>query len=129
MSEKKVLFKNTADQLGRNWIITPANSELEGLGYARIILNDEEPEVEYSNPDFESALICLGGEGEVTLNGDSYSLGPVYNNDAVVIKKGYHPNVAIPGHSINFVWIMATLDPSMERSWSDVNTQPEFAGE
>lgn len=259
MSDTNVLFKNTADELGRNWVITPENSELECLGYARIILNDLEPEVEYSNPDYEAALICLAGEGEVTLNGDSHSmkpydslfvppgnegtiktdgnfdlvectapsqetgsavfvpfaelnedeeltqdlgfdgchrkihrlidenvpakrllcglifskdgnwtswaphehaatkeeiylyfempppsfgiqlvyediekpeyLGPVYNNDAVVIKKGYHPNVAIPGYPINFVWIMATLDPSMERSWSDVNTQPEFVDE
>lgn len=55
-------------------------------------------------------------------------LGPVREDDAVVIKRGYHPNVAIPGYPINFVWIMATLDPSMERSWADVNTQPEFAG-
>lgn len=53
-------------------------------------------------------------------------LGAVYEEDAVVIKRGYHPNVAIPGHPINFVWMMATNDPSMSRSWADVNTQPEF---
>lgn len=53
-------------------------------------------------------------------------VAPVFENDAVVIKKGYHPNVAIPGHPINFVWMMATLDQSMQRSWADVNTQPEF---
>lgn len=252
-----MLFKNTADKSGRNWIITPENSDLESLGYVRIILNDSVSEVKYENPDFESALICLAGEGDVELKGKTHHLkpydtlfvppgnsgtiktssdfdlvectapsdetgpavyvpfdelnedeeltqdlgfegcerkihrlidenvpakrllcglifskegnwtswaphehaatkeeiylyfempppsfgiqlvyddietpeylGPVYNNDAVVIKRGYHPNVAIPGYPINFVWIMATLDPSMERSWSDVNTQPEFA--
>ncbi|MEX0778926.1 MAG: 5-deoxy-glucuronate isomerase [Balneolales bacterium] len=53
-------------------------------------------------------------------------VAPVFENDAVVIKKGYHPNVAIPGHPMNFVWMMATNEPSMKRSWADVNTQPEF---
>lgn len=257
MNDKKVLFRNTADKKGRNWIITPDNSELEALGYARIILDEEVSSVEYENPDFEAALICLGGKGTVKIGGESFEVepydaiflppgnkgiietdssmdiqestapssrsgdpvfipfddlnedeeltqmldsppsqrklhriidqnvpaerllcgldfskegnwtswaphehtatkeeiyiyfdmpepsfgiqlvyedienpefcGPVKNNDAVVIKRGYHPNVAIPGYPINFVWIMATLDPKMERSWADVNTQPEFA--
>lgn len=257
MSEKKVLFKNTAGNKGRNWIITPDNSELEALAYARTILDREVSRVDYENPDFEAALICLGGEGTVSIGSASFELkpydtiflppgnagsietdafldilestapsdqegepvfipfeelnkdeeltqmlgepptqrklhrlidnnvparrllcgldfskegnwtswaphehaatkeeiyiyfnmpapafgiqlvyedldnpeylGPVYEDDAVVIKRGYHPNVAIPGYPINFVWIMATLDPSMERSWADVNTQPEFA--
>ena len=253
---KHVIFKNTGSKKGRNWIITPENSELEALGYIRTILDNELSEVQYQNPKYEAGLICMKGEGTVELNGESYSmkpydtlflppgqsgtirtkssldivectapsdkegdpvfvpfkelnedpeltqdlgfdgchrkihrlidenvpasrllgglifskdgnwtswaphehaatkeeiylyfempppsfgiqlvyddlenpeyLGPVYENDAVVIKRGYHPNVAIPGHPINFVWIMATLDPSMERSWGDVNTQPEF---
>lgn len=257
MGNNKVLFRNTADKKGRNWIITPENSELEALGYARIILDQEVSSVEYENPDFEAALICLGGKGTITIGSDSFSVepydaiflppgnkghietdssldiqestapsdqsgdavfipfeeinedeeltqmldsppsqrklhriiddnvpaqrllcgldfskegnwtswaphehtatkeeiyiyfnmpepafgiqlvyediedpefcGPVKNDDAVVIKRGYHPNVAIPGYQINFVWIMATLDPDMERSWGDVNTQPEFA--
>lgn len=259
MENNNLLFRNTADKKGRNWIITPDNSALEALGYARIILDKEVSETEYQNPDYEAALICLDGEGTVTLGDETYKLepydavflppgnagniqtdssldilestapssqkgepvfipfeeitedqeltqmlgsppsqrklhriidqnvpaqrllcgidfskegnwtswaphehtatkeeiyiyfdmpepafgiqlvyediedpefcGPVKEDDAVVIKRGYHPNVAIPGYPINFVWIMATLDPEMERSWSDVNTQPEFADE
>lgn len=256
MSKKNVLFKNTGSKKGRNWIITPDNSELEYLGYSRIILKEDVKKTAYSNPDFEAALICMKGEGTIELEGHKFDLkpydtlfippghrgrvttnhyldivectaasdesgepllapfaeinedeeltqvlggeacerkihrlidknlpakrllgglifskdgnwtswaphehaatkeeiylyfempppafgiqliyddiekpeylGPVYNDDAVVIKRGYHPNVAIPGHPINFLWFMSTLDPSMERSWSDVNTQPEF---
>lgn len=255
--DNKLLFRNTADKKGRNWVITPDNSELEALGYARIILDQEVERAEYQNPDFEAALICLDGEGTVKVGGEAFHVepydsvflppgnegsiqtdssldilestapssrsgdpvfipfeeinedeeltqmldsppsqrklhriidqnvpaerllcgldfsregnwtswaphehtatkeeiyvyfdmpepafgiqlvyedienpefcGPVKNDDAVVIKRGYHPNVAIPGHPINFVWIMATLDADMERSWADVNTQPEFA--
>lgn len=251
-----ILFRKTAGKRGRNWIITPENSDLDSLAYARIILDEETDSVDYENETFEAALICLGGEGVVKIGDEHFQiekydtiflppgnsgtiktsflldlvectapsdqkgppvfipfeelkndeeltqdlgsdgcerrihrlidanvpakrllcglifskdgnwtswaphehaatkeeiylyfdmpapsfgiqlvyedietpeyLGPVYENDAVVIKRGFHPNVAIPGYPINFVWIMATLDPSMERSWSDVNTQPEF---
>ncbi|HLR90999.1 MAG TPA: 5-deoxy-glucuronate isomerase [Balneolaceae bacterium] len=254
MSRK--IFHNTADKTGRNVIVSPENSELEYLGYTRIILNSRASECEYQNPDFEAALICLGGTAIVELENHRFTLkpydtlyippghkgriitesdvdiieatapsdqkgdpffapfeevkrdpkltevlgtpgcerrihrliddniparrllgglifskdsnwtswpphehtdtkeeiyiyiempppafgiqlvyeeldvpdylGPVYENDAVVVKRGYHPNVAIPGYPINFVWIMATLDESMERSWAGVNVQPEF---
>lgn len=257
MQDQSILFKNTDSELGRNWVITPDNSDLEALSYARIILNEKVKEATYSNPDFESALICLHGEGEIKIGNASFMvspydaiflppgntgniktdssldllesaapsdetgdpvfipfeqlkndkvlsqtlseppdqrqlhriiddnvpaqrllcgidfskegnwtswaphehaetkeeiyiyfdmpepafgiqfvyediddpefMGPVREGDAVTIKRGYHPNVAIPGHPINFVWIMATLDPSIKRSWGDVNTQPEFA--
>lgn len=252
----KKIFQNTADHTGRKWIITPDNSELTSLGYARTILKEETKQIEYSNPDFEAALICLNGSGTVTFGDQSWNLkpydtlfippghsgtisadteldiveatapsnesaepvfapfeevdndpelteilgedgcerkihrlidknlpakrllgglifskdgnwtswpphehtetkeeiylyiempppsfgiqlvyedlekpeylGPVHENDAVVIKRGYHPNAAVPGYPINFIWIMATLDDSMERSWAGVNTQPEF---
>lgn len=256
MSKKNILFKNTGSKPGRNWIITPDNSELDSLAYSRIILNKQISKIDYSNGKNEVALICLAGNGTVRLGDFEYGLkaydslfvpadksgtietgtnfdlvecsapsdatgdpvfipfdtlkedehltedlgfdscrrkihrliddnvpakrllcglifsdegnwtswaphehtdtkeeiylyfdmpppafgiqlvyedldkpdyfGPVYNDDAVVIKRGYHPNVAIPGHQINFIWIMATLDPSMERTWAGVNTQPEF---
>lgn len=252
----KKIFRNTANKTGRNPIVTPDNSELEYLGYIRIILNKEVHQTEYKNPGFEAALICMKGSATVQLDNHSFELkpydtlfippgykgsistdteadiieatapsketgepvfasfaeinkdpaltevlgtsgcerkihrliddnipakrllgglifskdsnwtswpphehtetkeeiyiyfempppafgiqmvyeelevpdylGPVYENDAVVVKRGYHPNVAIPGYPINFVWIMATLDDTMERSWAGVNIQPEF---
>jgi len=257
MSEHKLLFRNTASKKGRHWIITPDNSDLEALGYARIVLDRDVNEAKYTNPDFEAALICLKGSGTVSIGSKTFEVepydaiflppgqsgsiqtsseldilestapsdqtgdpvfipfeevnkdeeltqmlqsppsqrklhriiddnvpaqrllcgldfskegnwtswaphehtatkeeiyvyfdmpepafgiqliyedienpefcGPVKNDDAVVIKQGYHPNVSIPGYPINFVWIMATVDADMDRSWADVNTQPEFA--
>jgi 5-deoxy-glucuronate isomerase len=55
-------------------------------------------------------------------------VGPVFENDAVIIKRGFHPNVGIPGYGINFLWMMATLSPSMKRSWADMHFQKEFDG-
>lgn len=51
---------------------------------------------------------------------------PVRENDAMVVHHGYHPNVAIPGHSINFVWILCAKKEVTDRKWGVVNVQPEF---
>lgn len=52
----------------------------------------------------------------------------VHENDAVVIPKGYHPNVAVPGHSINFVWMMAGIREKEDRQGSPLVFEPGFAG-
>ncbi|MDI6782658.1 MAG: 5-deoxy-glucuronate isomerase [bacterium] len=62
---------------------------------------------------------------------DSHNMefvGIVHENDAVVIPKGYHPNVSVPGYSINFVWMMAGLREQIDRQWAAVNNEPGFDG-
>ncbi len=51
---------------------------------------------------------------------------PVFEDDAVTITSGYHPNVGIPGHGINFVWIMAGLRPDVDRDWAEMHFQEDF---
>ncbi|WP_437553557.1 5-deoxy-glucuronate isomerase [Sorangium sp. So ce367] len=51
----------------------------------------------------------------------------VRDGDAVLMPAGYHPNVAAPGHSINFVWLMAAHREREDRVFGVVNVQPEFA--
>ena len=51
---------------------------------------------------------------------------PVYEDDAVVIVKGYHPNVAAPGFPINFAWLLCSLEDTTWRKVGGVNVQPEF---
>lgn len=51
---------------------------------------------------------------------------PVYENDAVTIVKGYHPNVASPGYPINFCWALCSLEDDTWRSLGGVNVQPGF---
>lgn len=53
-------------------------------------------------------------------------VAPVYNNDAVSIVEGYHPNVAAPGFSINFVWVLCSLEETTYRKLGGVNVQPEY---
>lgn len=51
---------------------------------------------------------------------------PVYEDDAVTIVKGYHPNVAAPGYPINFAWLLCSLEDLTWRKVGGVNVQPEF---
>jgi 5-deoxy-glucuronate isomerase len=50
----------------------------------------------------------------------------VRDGDAVLMPSGYHPNVAAPGHSINFIWMMAARREIEDRQFGVVNVQPGF---
>jgi len=52
----------------------------------------------------------------------------VREGDAVLMPAGFHPNVAAPGHSINFVWMMAARREVEDRRFGVVNLQPGFDG-
>jgi len=58
---------------------------------------------------------------------DPELVAPVYENDAVTIVQGYHPNVAAPGFPINFAWLLCSLEDLTWRRVGGVNVQPEFA--
>ena len=53
-------------------------------------------------------------------------VGMVRDGDAVLMPAGYHPNVAAPGHSINFIWMMAAHREVEDRLFGVVNVQPGF---
>jgi 5-deoxy-glucuronate isomerase len=54
-------------------------------------------------------------------------VGIVREGDAVVMPNGYHPNVSVPGHAINFVWLMAAHREVEDRVFGVVNVEPGFA--
>ena len=51
----------------------------------------------------------------------------VREGDVVLMPSGYHPNVAVPGGRINFIWMMAANREDVDRQYGVVNVQPEFA--
>ena len=51
----------------------------------------------------------------------------VHEGDIVLMPQGYHPNVAAPGGSINFVWMMAANIEDADRQYGVVNVHPDFA--
>jgi len=51
----------------------------------------------------------------------------VRDGDAILLPAGYHPNVAIPGKTLNFVWMMAAHREVIDRKWGVVNNDPRYA--
>jgi 5-deoxy-glucuronate isomerase len=51
----------------------------------------------------------------------------VREGDVILMPQGYHPNVAAPGGSINFLWMMAANREGIDRQFGVVNVQPEYA--
>ena len=50
----------------------------------------------------------------------------VREGDVVLMPQGYHPNVAAPGHPINFLWMMAANRELEDRLFGVVNVHPDF---
>jgi 5-deoxy-glucuronate isomerase len=50
----------------------------------------------------------------------------VRDGDAVMLPAGYHPNVAVPGHPIAFIWAMAAHREVEDRQFGVVTVQPDF---
>ena len=53
-------------------------------------------------------------------------IGVVRDGDAVIMPSGFHPNVSVPGHPINFVWMMAAHREVEDRQFGVVTVQPGF---
>lgn len=51
----------------------------------------------------------------------------VRDGDVVIMPKGFHPNVSIPGYPISFLWIMAADRERDDRRFGVVNVHPDFA--
>jgi len=50
----------------------------------------------------------------------------VREGDAVLVPRGYHPNVSVPGHRIAYLWAMAAHREVEDRHFGVFNVQPEF---
>jgi 5-deoxy-glucuronate isomerase len=68
------IFRRTNNHSGRKVYITPRNSTMQHLCYARIILDRSTPRVAWENGRSETALICLSGTVEVTVGDERFSL-------------------------------------------------------
>lgn len=96
-----------------NWTSWPPHEHGATLEEAYLYIHMPAPawglQLVYTNPH-EPELVAAVREG-----------------DCVVMPKGYHPNVAAPGGSINFLWMMAAHREVTDREFGLVNVQPEYA--
>ena len=96
-----------------NWTSFPPHEHQDMLEEAYVYIDMPAPQwgiqLVYSNLD-EPELVQVVHEGDV-----------------VLMPQGYHPNVAAPGGSINFLWMMAANREGVDRQFGVVNVQPEYA--
>lgn len=71
---EKMVFRNTHAVTGRHVAVTPQNSTMRHLNYARIVLNKTVPSVSFSNGDKETGLVCLSGEATVQAGEERFEL-------------------------------------------------------
>ena len=70
-----IVFRNTNAGTGRQLAVTPENSAMKHLAYARVILNSATPAVSFTSGGRETALICLSGRAHVKTDGQEVQLG------------------------------------------------------
>ena len=96
-----------------NWTSWPPHEHAAMLEEAYLYIDMPAPtfglQLVYTNRD-EPELVTIVREGDV-----------------VLMPEGYHPNVAAPGGSINFLWMMAANREDEDRKYGVVNVQPEYA--
>src|SRR5258708_39254694 len=78
------VFRNTHTHSGRKVAITPQNSSMQHLCYARTRLDSATPEVNFNTGNSEAAIICVSGEAEFTVGDNKFSL---VKHDAAYIPK------------------------------------------
>jgi 5-deoxy-glucuronate isomerase len=95
-----------------NWTSWPPHEHGEMLEEMYVYFNMPAPayglQLVYSNTEYPELVV------------------PVRDGDAVLMPAGYHPNVAVPGHSIGFLWAMAAHREKVDRQFGVVNVQPGF---
>src|ERR1044071_7830146 len=68
------VFRGTNVHKGRRMVITPANSSMEHLCYARIVLDASMLQAGFDTEDRDTGLICLSGEVDVEAGGEQFTL-------------------------------------------------------
>jgi 5-deoxy-glucuronate isomerase len=107
----RILAGFTRSQAG-NWTSWPPHEHTELLEEVYVYF-DMPP------PAFGIQMVYTSAEQPEFVN-------VVHEGDAVLMPAGYHPNVAAPGHGINFIWMMAAHREVEDRQFGVVNVQPGF---
>jgi len=85
ITHKGTIFRKTNVHRGRKVFISPQNSTMQYLCYARTILDQSTPEAGWENGTHETALILLSGDAEVAVGADRFTLS---ERDSIYIPRG-----------------------------------------
>jgi len=107
------LLAGITRSLPGNWTSWPPHEHAEMLEEIYVF-------IDMPAPSFGLQLIY---PGTIT----SADVEVVRDGDAILLPEGYHPNVAIPGFPLNFVWILAAHREVVDRKWGVVNVDTRYA--
>ncbi|HWX53581.1 MAG TPA: 5-deoxy-glucuronate isomerase [Verrucomicrobiae bacterium] len=99
------IFRKTNAHSGRSVVITPANSSMRHLCYARIKLDASAPEITFQTLNKETAFICLSGQAEFKVGENKFSLGKY---DSVYVPRG--SSVQVRGKSADLAEFSADVE-------------------
>ncbi len=106
MKTDNLIFRRTNTEKGRHISVTPENSAMKYLRYGRIILDSQTPLVSLETGDRETGLVCLSGQGTVTVGEQQITLG---RYDAVYIPRGSAVQVSTDGE-VDLAEFSATVE-------------------
>src|SRR5258705_8599077 len=81
----ELVFRKTASRKGRHVMVSPSNSSMRHLHYARIVLDVELDNTHFQTKMREVALICLSGQCSVSI-GERTEILRQY--DAIYVPRG-----------------------------------------
>lgn len=93
---EKMIFRKTNAHAGRNLAVTPENSTMRHLGYARILLNATVPTISFSTGSRETGFVCLSGSAAVSIGAENFQLGQY---DALYIPRDSDVKVSTEAHA------------------------------
>ena len=73
-AKNQFIYRGTNKHRGRKIAISPENSSMKHLEYARVILDKDSPTAEFATGDREIGLICLSGECTIDVDGAANEL-------------------------------------------------------
>jgi len=74
VATEKMIFRSTHAVTGRQVAVTPQNSTMKHLSYARIVLHPETSSLRFSNENKETGLVCLTGKAKIKAAGQGFEL-------------------------------------------------------
>src|SRR6476659_1558958 len=94
LDPQRLIFSQTASHRGRSVSVSPGNSNLRHLCYGRILLGSDFPRVEFETESRETALLCMRGACQVTVDGAAHDID-LY--DAIYVPRGSKVEVTTTG--------------------------------
>src|SRR3989440_2603825 len=112
---------------GRRTAVEPGKTAARYLHYGRITLDAGDEALVFGNKDHETGLVCLNGEAEVSVAGETYELG---RYDALYVPRDSHIEVRAKGYAgCDLAEVSAPVDgryPVQVVRFADVRQNPKL---